>query len=557
MGGDVEPPLIMHQLTCNGVLEGIRICMRGFPNRIYYADYKMRYWILGQEEINSSSDNKKAVWALMDRIKFDRERYRLGHTLVFFRAGALAFLEEKRDDIVIKLLRMIQGQVYKHIKNKIYEKKRDQRELINVCQRQFRKYVTMREWGWFIIIQKTRPLIGMPNPEEALRILEEKANATYGKYKEALDVTKELQEQNSNLKSEIQALSKQLEQEQGNISIYTERQAKANQLKSETEVELATQQGILADEEASRTELAAEVKQHSGTINVVKKDMEDLELAIAKVEQEKANRDHTIRTLNDEIAEQDEVINKLNKEKKHVAENQAKSNEDLAVAEEKVEHLTSIKSKLEETLDELEGALDKEKRARGKVDKEKRKKEGDLKVTQDMVSELERNKRELETAIGKKDHDIKGLTAKLDDEQSLVAKLQKNIKELQGRVEVLEEELEAERQARAKAERQRSDLAREIEQLGERLNEAGGATHAQIELNKKREAEVAKLRKDIEDVNIQHESILSNLKRKHQDAIQEMTEQIEQLQKMKSKIEKDKTHILNEIADARAATENR
>merc|ERR1712193_149543 len=76
--GDVEPPLIMHQLTCNGVLEGIRICMRGFPNRIYYADYRMRYWILGQEEINSSSDNKKAVWALMDRIKFDRELYRLG-----------------------------------------------------------------------------------------------------------------------------------------------------------------------------------------------------------------------------------------------------------------------------------------------------------------------------------------------------------------------------------------------------------------------------------------------------------------------------------------------
>ena len=39
--GDVEPPLIMHQLTCNGVLEGIRICMRGFPNCMLYPDFKV------------------------------------------------------------------------------------------------------------------------------------------------------------------------------------------------------------------------------------------------------------------------------------------------------------------------------------------------------------------------------------------------------------------------------------------------------------------------------------------------------------------------------------
>ena len=77
----------MHQLTCNGVLEGIRICMRGFPNRIMYPDFKGRYAILAAREIASSSDNKVASQALMDKINFDRERYRLGHTLVFFRAG--------------------------------------------------------------------------------------------------------------------------------------------------------------------------------------------------------------------------------------------------------------------------------------------------------------------------------------------------------------------------------------------------------------------------------------------------------------------------------------
>merc|ERR1712117_767685 len=68
--GGVEPPLIMHQLTCNGVLEGIRICMRGFPNRILYPDYKSRYQILGQKEIDSAKDNKVGVSALMDGIPF-------------------------------------------------------------------------------------------------------------------------------------------------------------------------------------------------------------------------------------------------------------------------------------------------------------------------------------------------------------------------------------------------------------------------------------------------------------------------------------------------------
>merc|ERR1712062_906024 len=108
----VEPPLIMHQLTCNGVLEGIRICMRGFPNRILYPEFKQRYWILAKQELFSSDDNKTGVYALMDKIAFDRDRYRLGHTKVFFKAGALAGLEEARDDIVNKLIRWLQGNAF-------------------------------------------------------------------------------------------------------------------------------------------------------------------------------------------------------------------------------------------------------------------------------------------------------------------------------------------------------------------------------------------------------------------------------------------------------------
>ena len=553
--GDVEPPLIMHQLTCNGVLEGIRICMRGFPNRMVYPDFKSRYAILGAAEIASSSDNKTAVYALMDKIEFGRERYRLGHTLVFFRAGALAFLEEKRDDIVIRLVRYLQGQCLQRIKRSIYEKRRDQRELIKVCQRNFRKYVSMREWGWFVIIQKTRPMIGMPNPEEELRLLEEQANEKYGAYEKQIKTKAQLLEENELIKEETKALIKQIEKEQGNMSEYHEKQAKMSAQKADLEVQLASSQELLIQKEQERQQATADKKVLEQEVVSVKKDIEDIDMAIQKLEQEKTNRDHTIRSLNDEVANQDEVINKLNKEKKHLNENAAKASEDLQVAEDKVSHLTQIKNKLESTLDELESSLEKEKRGRANVEKERRKVEGDLKVTQETVAELERARKELESAIARKEKDGVSLFSKLEDEQGLVAKVQKSIKEQQARVEEMEEELEAERQARAKAERQRSDLARELENLGERLAEAGGATNAQIELNKKRESEVTKLRRDLEEAHIQQESTLISLKKKHQDAIAEMTEQIDQLNKMKGKIEKDKQHIMHEIADVRSATD--
>merc|ERR1712072_580478 len=245
--GMVEPPLIMQQLTCNGVLEGIRICMRGFPNRMLYPDFKARYAILGAAEIASSSDNKTAVYALLDKIEFSRDRYRLGHTKVFFRAGALAGLEEARDNIVLKLLRYLQASCHSYIKLKTYRVKHDQRELMKVIQRNFRKFASLRNWGWFIIIQKTRPLIGQINLEEELNILSAKADAGWGVYQDALNVTKELELENKRLKDEdIVALTKQLESEQGNLSVYQDRQAKAAGLKAELEGKLTVAQNTLA-----------------------------------------------------------------------------------------------------------------------------------------------------------------------------------------------------------------------------------------------------------------------------------------------------------------------
>merc|ERR1712066_1019815 len=134
---------------------------------------------------------------------------------------------------------MLQGEVFKRVRGKVWAQKRDQRELLVVCQRNFRKYIALRDWGWFVIIQKTRPLVGRPNPTEELRILEEKANATYGVYKEKVDLKAKLLEENKAIEDEKKALIKQIEAEQGNLSQYHEEQALMSSQKGELEIQLA------------------------------------------------------------------------------------------------------------------------------------------------------------------------------------------------------------------------------------------------------------------------------------------------------------------------------
>merc|ERR1719357_1489396 len=166
--------------------------------------------------------------------------------------------------------------------------------------------MALRDWGWFVIIQKTRPLIGMPNPEEELRLLEEKANATYGVYKEKLDTKEKLLAENQVIEEEKKQLMKQIEAEQGNVSQYHEKQAKISAQKADLEIELAETQNKLVMTEQKRIQATNDKKELEQETIAVKKD-------------------------NADIANQDEIINKLNKEKKHISENSAKSSEDLQV----------------------------------------------------------------------------------------------------------------------------------------------------------------------------------------------------------------------------------
>ena len=435
--GVIESGLVLHQLTCNGVLEGIRICMRGFPNRMPYNEFLFRYGILDKAAGKGgaapvAADVKKTTESICSSL-LNKEKFRIGHIKVFFRAGVLGYLEEARDETVTRLTRYLQGSCLAHLRRQDFQRRQVQRDLLVVIQRVFRKYLALRHWGWFHIIQKTRPLIGVLNIEEEIRILEEAAGKAVDSVDFEVEEKKRLEVANTRLMEEKMTLLKRIENEQGDIISLQERQAKGAAQKADMELQLADYQERIKEEEARKEELISAKKAIEAEVSAVRGDCSDLEVQVQKVEQERANLDHQIRSLNDDITTKDELISKLNKEKKHIQEVNSKASEELAAADEKVTHLSMVKNKLEQTLDDLEDTLERERRRRSEEDKQRRKIEGDLKLTQEAILELEKGKKELDQALARKEKDMGELNNKLAEEQTAVGKMSKVIKETQVR----------------------------------------------------------------------------------------------------------------------------
>uniref|UniRef100_A0A673G7L3 Myosin heavy chain 7 n=1 Tax=Sinocyclocheilus rhinocerous TaxID=307959 RepID=A0A673G7L3_9TELE len=549
--GVMENPLVMHQLRCNGVLEGIRICRKGFPNRILYGDFKQRYRILNPAAIPEGQfiDSRKGAEKLLSSLDIDHNQYKFGHTKVFFKAGLLGQLEEMRDDRLSLIISGIQARSRGLLARVEFQKIVERRDALLVIQWNVRAFMGVKNWPWMKLFFKIKPLLKSAEAEKEMANMKDEFAKLKEAYAKSEARRKELEEKMVSLLQEKNDLQLQVQAEQDNLCDAEERcdQLIKNKIQLEAKAKELTER--LEDEEEMNAELTAKKRKLEDECSELKKDIDDLELTLAKVEKEKHATENKVKNLTEEMAALDDIIAKLTKEKKALQEAHQQTLDDLQSEEDKVNTLTKAKAKLEQQVDDLEGSLEQEKKIRMDLERAKRKLEGDLKLTQESLMDLENDKQQLEERLKKKDFEISQLNGKIEDEQTICIQLQIKLKELQARIEELEEELEAERAARAKVEKQRADLARELEEISERLEEAGGATSAQIEMNKKRENEFQKLRRDLEEATLQHEATAATLRKKQADSVADLGEQIDNLQRVKQKLEKEKSELRLELDD--------
>merc|ERR1712142_621 len=155
--GGVEPGLVMHQYQCNGVLAGIAICRKGFPNKMLYPEFKSRYNILAASLVAKAKNDKAAAKAVLEMIKLDPEKFRLGHTRVFFRAGILGYMEEVREDRIGTVLSWLQAQARGKASRLLFKKLQDRKLALYCMQRTIRNYYIGKTWLWWQLWMAIKP----------------------------------------------------------------------------------------------------------------------------------------------------------------------------------------------------------------------------------------------------------------------------------------------------------------------------------------------------------------------------------------------------------------
>jgi len=555
--GLVQAELILHQLRCNGVLEGIRIVRQGFPNRVMYAEFKQRYSILAAAAIPAGfCEAKAATAAIIGALGLTDDEHKMGNTKVFFRTGILGKLEDLRDERISAILTGFQALARGWLARKIYKKLMEQRVGVVVLQRNIRQHFVLRNWPWWSLYTKVKPLLSVARGEEELREKEEAMKKAMEDAEKLVEDNAKMTEKMGKLEEERAAIASELDKERQaaidaeNLCFVLE--TKQKELEEENN-ELIDRIEEEEDNNFAVAETKREIEKHLKEAN---EKIAEAESRIKTAGGDIAGKDSELKEKADELVRKDEEIKKFTVKAKDLEQRLGDTEGQLSSSNEKCAKLGKDLKKTEADLNETKNDLEKEKRAKAELDKNLRKKDGELKECQSALDDMSRQKGEGDDTVRRKEGEISALQAVVESEQNNVTKAQRSIKDLQNKNKEIEDELDNERNTRSRVEKQKNELQSQLDALEDRLEEAGGTNSAVAELAKKREDEINKLRKDKEQCELESQEVADGMKRKINEANGQLEDAEDMLRKYKAKAEKEKKAFMSEMADLNEQIDN-
>ncbi|QSZ35526.1 hypothetical protein DSL72_008396 [Monilinia vaccinii-corymbosi] len=300
----LSAPLVLDQLRCNGVLEGIRIARTGFPNRLHFSEFRQRYEVLCRNMPKGYLDGQTAASMMLDKLQLDKSLFRVGITKVFFRAGVLAELEEQRDALIREIMTRFQSMARGFTQRRIANKRLYRAEATRIIQRNFQVYIDLCENPWWRLLVKMKPLLGATRTSGEVKKRDEMIKQLNEKMHEEAAERQRLDEERRNTHTEMLRIQQTLESERA-LALDKEEIFKRLQLR---ETELSDKlAGALEDQEKLEDQLDDLLdakKRAENQSNEYRSQLEQAGHIIAKLESEK-------RDLAEQLADLDKKLKDL------------------------------------------------------------------------------------------------------------------------------------------------------------------------------------------------------------------------------------------------------
>jgi len=216
--GHTDAPLVMHQLNCNGVLEGIRICMLGLPNKMLYADFMARYSIVAPKIFSDmAGDAKGCANKSLPTVGMDPDDFRTGHTKIMFRAGRLSKLEEIRESALSVIVLKMQAHVRKCLVAVTYKVKAAEKKGIASIQNNVRNYYKCKNWAWYqfymLVTSEGAKIRKKKEEEERRKMMAEGFAKFQAALEEKTKAREAVQAINNDLKAKLSATKEAVDKE--------------------------------------------------------------------------------------------------------------------------------------------------------------------------------------------------------------------------------------------------------------------------------------------------------------------------------------------------------
>ncbi|XP_056607734.1 myosin-11 [Triplophysa dalaica] len=548
--GKIDAHLVLEQLRCNGVLEGIRICRQGFPNRIVFHEFRQRYEILAAGAIPKGfMDGKQACTLMIKHLDLDPNLYRIGLSKIFFRTGVLAQLEEERDLKLTVIIIAFQALGRGFLSRKAFSMRQKHQTAMKVIHRNCAVYLTLRNWQWWRLFSKVKPLLQVTRQEEEISFKEEELQNAKEIAHKAESELQEITQKHDKLLEERNHLQAKLEEE-------TEMYAESEELRIQLEAKKQELEEVLHEMEARLEEeedRSQRLQQEKTNMLQQLKEFENLltqeEDMKQKLQLEKGAVDGNVRQLEGDLLIMEDQNSKLQKEKQLLEERLADFSLNLAEEEEKSKNLTKLKTKHESMISDLEVRLNKEEKSQQDLEKTKRKLETEYKNLQEQMTDLHAQLSEIKAQNTQRELEIQDLQTCVEEESAQKSNVLNKIQEMEGLLSELQDELQAEQETCRKSEKARKELGEELSALRSELEDTLDTTTAQQELRAKREQEVVMLKKMMEEESRSHEAQVYDMKQKHNQTVHELSQQLEQSKKAKANLEKTKQSLEKEVTN--------